>query len=240
MKKIACAMYYVMLLLYVIGVLTGGVSNTDGAAVGVVIVYLTMVGSGIFFYMLDHTDRMAPVQSFKLQEKLNSAAMVFFALYFVFFLVSWQGKLADPEQGRVLTGNLQADAFIMSLPYFIMLVPFVFVFSQSFPYNSAKKQFGITAENVDHIVAHGGSFSLLEGAEDTMKNTDHLFFMENKCFIPLDQIVKVERKDIRLFGVLLESTVLITTKTDAKIAVETKDHDALVQSLPDYDFLFEM
>lgn len=243
MKKLACVLYYVMLILSVVWMIAGGtVLNADSVFI-MAVTFLSMLGGGIFFFVLDKNDEASPVQSFKLQGKLNGIAVAMMMLFFLFFVVSWQGNYVSLSSGSNqttgLTGVPLLDAFLLSLPYFILFIPFVTVFSLSFTYNSIKKEFGVSGENVDHIVAHGGYFSPMEGAKDVQRNRDHLFFGVHKCFVPLDRIAKIERQDVKLFGVLIEPAVTVTTEKGNKISIDTRDYDVLAAGLTGYEFLFE-
>lgn len=241
MKKFACGLYYFVLVVSMLGQLLSGFAGmTADRMIGIVFTYLTMMAGGIYFFVMELNDSAAPVKSFKLQGKLNTASVMFLLLFFLFFLVSWQGNLENFSTGqKPLTGVPMLDAFLLSLPYGILFIPFVVVFSLSGTYNAVNKEFGITAENADHIVAHGGSFSGLEGAEDVARNKDHLFFCNHKCFVPLDRIVEIEPRDTRLFGRVVETNVVITTDKGNKLVLETRDYSVLEQQLTDYEFLFE-
>lgn len=243
MRKFACVLHYTVLLLWVAGLFAGGTVMDANAVFSTVVVYLTMVAGGIYFFVMEKADTLPPVQSFKLQGKLNSLAFLFTGLFFLYFLLSWQGTMydfsADAAAVKSFTGNHIFDAFVFSLPYFILIIPYVAVISMSSSYNAAKKEFGVTAENADHIVAHGGPFFPVEGASDVMKNRDHLFFAMEKCFVPLDRIVEIEMKKTRLFGLLIDSSVMITTDKGRKLTVDTKDYEVLERELADYEYLFE-
>jgi len=239
MKKFACALYYVVLVASMVYRFVTGFANTD-VLIGSVFTYLAMIAGGVYFFVMLQNDRAVPVKSFKLQGKLNVMSVVFLVLFFLFFLAAWQGNLeAFSAEQKTLTGNSLLDAFLMSLPYFVLLIPFAVVISLSGTYSAVNKQFEITAENADHIVAHGGSFVAIEGAQDVLRNKDHLFFRKHNCFVPLDRIVEIEPKDARLFGRVVETNVVITTDKGNKLVLETKDYAALEQQLTGYEFLFE-
>ena len=57
--------------------------------------------------------------------------------------------------------------------------------------------------------------------------------------MPLDRIVEIEMKKTRLFGLLIDSSVMITTDKGRKLAVDTKDYEVLERELADYEYLFE-
>lgn len=245
MRRHACALHYVALILLVIGVLLGGTARDEAGMLTVVIGYLTMVGGGIFFFVLDRNDEAAPVESYKRQKKLNGVGLAIFVVVALLLVSCVQENVAALQEQQLLgekvgiTGLIPLDVFLLSLPYILLIVLYIPVMSRSIAYETISREFEITPENADHIVAHGGSFSPVAGARDVLKNRDHLFFEENKVFVPLDRIVEIEPREGKLFGASVDPGVTVTTEKGWKFSLSTGDYEALASGLEGYGFLFE-
>lgn len=216
-KKIIGILFLVFAVLVLIGaVLNGNFSNdnvsfayTVGAVIGICVIELVYVLSGLFLFTFDKVYKKSYVEGYAIRKKQCSAIVRFLVVYFVLLF------LAGVSAGPTPSDNFLLSFIISALPYFIPGMVFAFMLAYYvLCFKACEKNFRLNELKLERYFSEDETFCSYAEDNSVLASDKILFLPKTFCVIPVDQIESVRFKDI-----VIEKDVIINLVIGKKIEI---------------------
>ncbi|MBQ9766253.1 MAG: hypothetical protein IJW18_08655 [Lachnospiraceae bacterium] len=220
MKKVLGILFFLIAVLWLVGAATG-VIRDDYPLVQWFGIFVT-VGAGVFFFVLDRSDRVSPAKAYKMRSKLVVWYWVFFGSYVLLLAVSYaygflkaMSMYAASDAEKLLTKVIYAGpAFLLFVIFTAMIETYVIAFI------SAKSS--LAGQNImDYL--DNGTFYPVGNSKLIFASDRALLFKKSMVVIPFANIAEVNNK--RVLG--MEQYIEIKLTNGNKIRLYSKEFNTL-------------
>jgi len=225
MKKVSGIYFFVIAALALAGSVfngslfgdKGSAAGTYGSLVGILLFIVAYVGSGILFFLLDK--RLSTADGIRSKRKLNVLAILLLVIHSLILLfVAFSAGIIIARTGSLITGILFAV-----FPLIGTIISAVSYEAFFLPMNTANSTFDMA--ELDDLTA--GSFTPIAGSSDIHTNGKVILFKKLLVLFPTDAVAEVKNKQIKLFGLVLESNIIIKFKNGRKATLISGEYEAL-------------
>ena len=232
MKKFSSDLFFAFAVVFLIGCITNGslfISHGSALATffyvaGHIICFISYIGAGVFFFALDKNNPSSLEDSIK-KQKIFFGFIIFFKLLFAFITcVSSMNAAANAPL-------LASDAVIFFFIARFAVFPFISFIIFSYAYSHYVLPFFVCEKLLKGFdvsnLAEGGEFAPVAPDSLILVNKKAVLFKNIMCLIPFKQISELSKKELKLFGRVLETDIIIKTHEGKKFVFASKDFDAL-------------
>ncbi len=246
MKKILGIFFLVVVVLALVGQATNGTlfdtgsvssscssplqtSAAAGALFGQVLMCALLIGSSVFFFVLDKSSSMPIVKGLKCRQKLAPFSIIFLVIYLIMFAGTYLSATSTAPIDFYLYGSY-ADvalyAFRGSWPLFVGFAIFGLSFSfWFFPIMAYSSVLKSTKTNLETYV--NDEFVQIGDSGKIFASQHALLIKSHMLLIPLDIIKETSLKEVKIGSFVLEANVIIFFTNDKKITISSKNYDEI-------------